>query len=124
MAKNTSGKISLPSGAWVVLRDPATLKVGDRKKIMTAPDGVEGETAKAIALGDAILAMLIEEWSLDLIIPRIRPASLDEMEIVDYDTLTEHSREVQKHLFPHLAETPESQADPDSPFDNSNDSNG
>lgn len=120
----SSNKITLPSGAWVVLRDPSTIRVGDRKRVMAAADKADGETGKALAIGDAVIAMLIDEWSFDMIIPRIRVESLDEMSIPDYDALAEHTREAQNYLFPQLTETPETAANPDSPFDNSNDSNG
>ena len=60
-----SRKISLPSGATVTLKDASELKVKDRNRIMIAGD--EGSQAqKGIAIGNALLAAIIEDWSLDL----------------------------------------------------------
>jgi anthranilate/para-aminobenzoate synthase component I len=51
-------QIKLPSGASVTFRDPKTLRVKDRRKLMTTVDTVQGELAKAMALSDALLSML------------------------------------------------------------------
>lgn len=113
--------VTLPSGATVTLRDPKTLRVKDRKKVVLASENVKGgDMSKALALGDALVAMLIKEWSFDLIIPSVRLDSLDELEMADYDFLVEATKSAQSYLFPALANTPENAADSDSPFDNSN----
>lgn len=118
-------QVKLPSGATVTLRDPKTLRVKDRKKVVLASDSVKGgEMSKALALGDALIAMLIEEWSFDLILPSIRISSLDELTMADYDFLVEATKDAQSFLFPALADTPEAQQDADSPFANFSDSNG
>ena len=117
--------VTLPSGATVTLRDPKTLRVKDRKKVVLASDNAQGgDLSKALALGDALIAMLIKEWSFDLIIPSIRLEMLDELEMADYDALVEHTKDAQAYLFPSLSETPETAANAESPFDNSNGSNG
>ena len=116
-----SKKITLPSGATVTLKDPKTLRVKDRKKVVLASDSAQGDFSKALALGDALVAMLIEDWSLELPIPLISIDSLGELEMADYDYLVEETKEAQKALFPSLTETPESAKNPDSPFVNSKD---
>lgn len=105
-------EITLPSGAKVKLKDPALLRVKDRKNVMRAGDKEEGDLAKALALGDAVVAMLVEEWDFDLIIPSVKISSLDELEIKDYDALVEATQEAQKALFPNLSKNEETEADP------------
>jgi hypothetical protein len=56
---------------------------------------------------------------LDTPIPAIKPDAIDELEIVDYDALVEHTKEAQKALFPNLADTPENEADPKALTENS-----
>lgn len=113
-------QIKLPSGASVTFRDPKTLRVKDRRKLMTTVDTVQGELAKAMALSDALLSMLIQEWSFEMLIPSVKPESLDELEMADYDFLIEQTKEAQKYLYPSLKETEESAADPKAITDNSN----
>jgi hypothetical protein len=115
-----SSKITLPSGATVTFKDPSLLRVKDRKAVMKAADSGEGDLSKAMALGDAIIAMLITDWSFDLIIPSVKIESLDELEVKDYDALVEATKEAQKYLFPNLANTTENEADPKAISESSN----
>lgn len=116
-----SKKVTLPSGATATLKDPNTLRVKDRRAIMTASEKVEGgDLAKALALSDALLAILITDWSFDLPIPSVKTSSVDELEMKDYDALVEHTKEAQKALFPSLAETVENEQDPKATTGNSN----
>lgn len=113
-----STKVTLPSGATVTLKDPSLLRVKDRKKVMKAGENITGDISKALALGDTIIAMLVEEWSFDLIIPSVKMESLDELEISDYDALVEATAEAQKSLFPSLAKNEKNESDPKAPTDN------
>jgi hypothetical protein len=116
-----SKKITLPSGATVTLKDPKNLRVKDRKRLMKAVDGTEGgELTRAMALSDALIAMLIEDWSFDLIIPSVKGETLDELEMADYDFLMEQTKEAQKYLYPNLKEDDENINDPKANTDNSN----
>ena len=108
------------SGAKVVLRDPKALKQKDRKRIYQNTQGVEEGIMTALSLTDGILAIMVESWELDLPIPAIKITSLDELDIADYDHLTELSKDFQKAIFPSLADTPENAKDADSPFGGSN----
>jgi hypothetical protein len=110
--------IKLPSGNTVSLKDTSALKVGDRIRLNKATDQEEGDLAKAMGLGDALIAMMIEEWSFDLILPSIRMESLDELSMADYDALTEATKGAQNSLFPSLADTPANEADPKAPTAN------
>ena len=113
-----SKTVTLPSGATATLKDPSTLRVKDRKTVIRASEKGEGDLSKALALGDALIGMLIEEWSFDLIIPSIKIESLDELTMADYDALVEHSKDAQSFLFPNLADTDEIRADPKAPTAN------
>lgn len=117
----TTKETKLPvSGAKVTLRDPKSLKQKDRKKIYANTRGIDEGIMTALSLTDGILAIMVDSWELDLPIPSVNIASLDELDIADYDHLTELSKEFQKAIFPSLADTPENAKDVDSPFGNSN----
>jgi hypothetical protein len=113
--------VKLPSGATVTLKDPSLLRVKDRKAVIMASDSTEGELSKALVLGDALIAMLVESWSFDLIPPSIKLESLDELEIPDYDALVEATKEAQTKLFPSVGKTLENEQDPKADSANSND---
>jgi hypothetical protein len=115
-----SKKITLPSGATVTLKDPSSLRVKDRKRVLKSAEVDGGDLSRALALGDALIAMLIEDWSFDFLIPAVKIDNLDELEMKDYDALVDETKEAQKFLFPSLAETPETEADPKAPSGNSN----
>jgi hypothetical protein len=115
-----SKKITLPSGATVTLKDPSSLRVKDRKRVLKSAEVDGGDLSRALALGDALIAMLVEDWSFDFLIPAIKIDNLDELEMKDYDALVDETKEAQKFLFPSLAETPETEADPKAPSGNSN----
>jgi hypothetical protein len=115
-----SKKVTLPSGATVTLKDPTMLRVKDRKKVLRSAEVEGGDLSKALALGDALISMLIEEWSFDLIIPSVKTDTLDELTMADYDALVEHTKEAQKYLFPSIAETEENEKDPKADTANSN----
>jgi hypothetical protein len=117
----TQKKITLPSGATVTLRDPSALRVKDRKKIYANAGKADEGIMQALSLTDGLLAVLIEDWSLDLIIPSIKIESLDELEMADYDFLVDETKDAQKVLFPALAETEANEKDAESPFGKSND---
>ena len=115
-----SKEITLPSGVTVTLKDPASLRVKDRKRVLKTADVEGGDLTRALALGDALIAMLIEDWSLDLLVPALKIDNLDELEMKDYDALVEATKDAQKFLFPSLGESVENEQDPKAPTDNSN----
>lgn len=115
-------EIELPSGAKVTLKDPSELKVKDRKQVMKTADSAEGgDLGKALALSDALVAMLVVSWTFDLPIPSQRLDSVDELSMADYDALVEATKDAQKALFPSLGETPENETDPKAITANSKD---
>jgi hypothetical protein len=111
-----SKKVTLPSGATATIKDPNTLRVKDRNRVIKAGDGLTGDIAKGLAFSEALVATIIEDWSFDLIIPSVKPESLEELEIADYDALVKASEEISKVLFPALADTPENKKDAGSPL--------
>ena len=115
-----SKKVTLPSGLTVTLKDASKIRYGDRKRLYQSIDIEGSDLTRAMAMNDALIAMLIEEWTLTIPIPALKKDSMDELEITDYDALVEHTKEAQKALFPNLADTPENEADPKAPIENSN----
>jgi hypothetical protein len=115
-----SKKVTLPSGATVTLKDASKIRYGDRKRLYKSIDIEGSDLTRAMAMNDALITMLIEEWSLTAPVPAIKADSIDELEIADYDALVEHTKEAQKALFPNLADTPENEADPKAPTEASN----
>ena len=108
-------KITLPSGATATLKDPSLLRVGDRKRIIKSADVEGGDLTRAMALQDALIAILVEDWSYDLIIPSVRIDSIDELQTGDYDALVEHTQDAQQFLFPTLTPTKENEQNPKAP---------
>lgn len=111
-----SKEIILPSGAKVTLKDPKSLKAKDRKKIYELANDETG-LVQSLTMAEATVAVLIESWSLDLILPSIHFASIGELSLDDYDTLLKESTEAQKILFANY----NSDEGVDSPLDKSSD---
>jgi hypothetical protein len=110
--------INLPSGATATIKDPRSLKQKDRKRTYVDTKG-EPTMASGIAMMDNLIAVLIEEWSFDLIIPSVRLESLDELDIADYDMLQEEAEAALPLLFPRINKSVENEADPKASTDNS-----
>jgi len=112
-------KITLPSGATAELRDPSTLRVKDRKKVYRNASGEEG-IMQAISMIDGLIAIMVDSWSFDLLIPSVKIEILDELEMADYDFLAKEAETAQAFLFPKLEQTEEAEADPKAPTADSN----
>ena len=95
--------ITLPSGATVKLRDPATLLMKDRNKVLAVANEQEG-MMQAVALQNGLIAVMVVEWSFDLIPPSIKITSLDEMTPLDYGALADEAMKAQDYLFPNIVE--------------------
>jgi hypothetical protein len=115
--------IVLPSGATVDIRDAATIKQGDRRKVYAVinPDISATDLKAGMQVIDAVMAVMIESWSLDLLPPSVKLESLDELTLADYDKLQDEATEYMKVLFPALSKTVETEADPKALTVNSND---
>lgn len=114
-------KIDLPSGGWAIFKDPTTLRVKDRKKVLKNASKEDEGLMQAMSLVDGLIAILVEEWSFEFPIPSIKLNMLEELTMADYDALAEEAGTAQKVLFPALAKTEATEADEDSPFGKSND---
>jgi hypothetical protein len=114
-----SKKINLTSGATVTIKDAGDLKVKDRNRIMRAGSN-ESDAEKGIAIGNALLSTIIEDWSYDLIIPSAKEDSIEELPIKDYVELMKLTEDLVKDLFPDLADTDKNRTNPDSPLDGLN----
>lgn len=112
-------KVELPSGGWAVFKDASTLRVKDRKKVLKNASAEEG-LMQALSIVDGLIAVLVEEWSFDMLIPALKIVNLEELTMADYDALADEAGKAQKMLFPALAKTEETEADPESPFGNAN----
>jgi hypothetical protein len=110
--------INLPSGNTATLRDPKTLKQKDRAKLYEVE--VDGSVKSGMAMMDRLIAVLIEEWSFDLILPAVRIEMLGELDIADYDFLSAEAEKAMAVLFPALAKTEAADADPKAPIAKSN----
>lgn len=106
-------EIKLPSGNTVKLRDPKSLKVKDRKKVLRAAGMEDTAVAQGLSVIDGLIAMMVEEWSFDLLPPSVDIKSLDELDIPDYDALSKEAESARNVLFPSFADD----SDPDSPKD-------
>jgi len=115
-----SNKITLPSGGTVTLRDPSEIKYKDRKRVIRASESETGELSKALALGDALIAVMVEDWSFG-IIPSIKIEALEELTPADYDALVKATEKASEYLFPKLQDNEANKADTESPLGNSND---
>jgi hypothetical protein len=103
MEGTMSKVITLPSGATVKLRDPATLLMKDRNKVLAVANEQEG-MMQAVALQNGLIAVMVVEWSFDLIPPSIKLNSLDELTPLDYNALSEEAMKAQDYLFPNISE--------------------
>lgn len=97
-----SKTITLPSGATVKLRDPATLLKKDRDKVMSIAAEQDSQVMQAIAMQDGLIAVSVLEWSFDLVPPAIRIMSLGELTPRDYQALADEAAKAQDYLFPDL----------------------
>ena len=112
-------EITLPSGNTVKLKDPKTLLIKDRNKVLSVANEATG-VMQAVAIQEGLIAILIEEWSFDLIPPNINITSLENLTPADYEVLSEEAMKAQEFLFPSLAKTIEAEKNPKADTANSN----
>jgi hypothetical protein len=110
--------IKLPSGNTVTLRDPKSLKHKDRKTIY-----VDGElnTRNSIEMMERIIAIMVQDWSYDLLIPSAKLDSLGELSIPDYDELQDRIQQLLPSIFPQLAQSDAGEANPKATGENFSD---
>ena len=83
-------RYNLPSGGWVELRDPESLKARDRKNVMRNIGNVDEDHQMAfvVDMSDGITAMMITDWKIPYLpegspLPSQDLAILDELSIAD-----------------------------------------
>lgn len=113
--------VKLPSGNTATLRDPKTLKHKDRVKALATINDAQNVYTQLEGVQSALIVMLIEAWSFDLPIPSTVFSSLGELDLGDYDTLAIEADKASKVLNISFSNTPENEANPDSPLEKSSD---
>jgi len=82
-------RYNLPSGGWVELRDPKTLKARDRKAVMRGlPDPETGRVMRfGVDMSDGITAVMVAAWKIpylpDAPLPSENIDILDDLSIAD-----------------------------------------
>jgi hypothetical protein len=96
--------LELPSGGWVVLRDPLELRGKDRREVQRAIMDPDRKIASALDVTDGTICMLVESWSLPYApnapLPRVDPRILGELTIADQMALEQAIDPALKVLFP------------------------
>jgi hypothetical protein len=107
---------SLPSGAWIELRDWRELRRGDKQNILGDVADPEKLMAMMFEVTNGLLRLLITNWSYELPIPSVSRQSLDLLPMEDDGALTQLVQPAFRALFP---QTPvaddEQRADESSP---------
>jgi hypothetical protein len=103
-------RVTLPSGGWAELKDPRSVRAKHRR---AALDSMNMERLQnptpgiSLDMLDGLMLMIIERWHLpyrsDSVSPSTDPEALGELELPDYDTLSEHMEPARKLLFPQPA---------------------
>ncbi|AEW92932.1 MULTISPECIES: hypothetical protein [Streptomycetaceae] len=104
---------TLPSGAWVELRDWRELRRGDKKRALSDVTDTTRPVAAGYELADALLTILITAWSYQLPLPSASPESLDLLPIEDDQPLMDLVLPAIQGLVPTSVDTED--ADPASP---------
>jgi galactose-1-phosphate uridylyltransferase len=110
-------EIKLPSGATATLKDAKDIKHRERKLIYVGIKDEWNVQERAYQMSDNLLAFATTAWSFDLIPPAVRRESLDELDVEDYDALSEAARPLMEAIFPKTFASPETEADPKAPTD-------
>lgn len=112
-------RIELLDGQHAILRDDVErIPHGDRKRVARAWNTGKDDVERGLLLTEALICVLVVDWSLDLPLPREKPEVIDELAGHDYDKLQHHAVELQKRLYLSFDPSP----DPNSPTPPSGDS--
>ena len=113
---------TLPSGATVTLRDPKSIRQKDRKKLYEVSNDQTG-LLQSISMTEGVIAMIVESWTLsNFSLPNFDISVLGELDIPDYDALSEKASEYVPVLFPQTSKVKGTTPDDASPFVSSSDS--
>ncbi len=99
--------VTLPSGGEVTFRDPKTLRAKDKKRAIQAIKDPEKVIAAGLDVVDGLIALLVESWTIPYLpgapLPSAEIGLIGELEIPDYDALTEAVAPARELLFPQTA---------------------
>lgn len=110
-------KVDLLDGHHAMLRDDVErIPHGDRKRIMRAWQSGSDDTERGIRVTEALLSVLVVDWTLDLPLPREKPEVIDELAGHDFDVLQHAAVDLQKRLYVSFDPTPDP-ASPTEPSD-------
>lgn len=115
---------TLPSGGWVELRDPTTLKARHTKAVMRSiKEFDQSQPVEAgLSMTDGLIALMVEAWELPYATDDGRPWALpkddvsmvDDLSAADYMRLTNLMKPAQEVLMPGNPD-PSDYDNPDSP---------
>lgn len=94
-------RVELTDGNWADFRDDLDRVTNrERRSLMKAFDSVEGDVSRGMAVTDALLALLITNWSFDnLPLPMHNVDVLGDLLAPDYDLLEHAASPLQEKLF-------------------------
>lgn len=120
---STTERVTLPSGAWIQLRDATTLRRGDKKKAISMVTDTDKVVRMAYEMTDGLLAVMVMDWSYALPLPGDSLESLDLLPIEDDEALMAAIEPARKLVFPEPANPADKQQreDPASPTGPSSD---
>lgn len=105
-------KVDLLNDQWASIRDVETITNRERRQAMRIWNSTEGDNVeKGIVLNDQLIALFVDEWSFDKLLPRDDISVLEDLLGHDYDTIAHHVLEAQQNLFLNFSPNP----DPASP---------
>jgi len=111
-----AGARMMPSGNWVVVKDPHSLTRGDKRELIRRGQTVDEQdpAGRIFLVQDLVHQKLITAWSYPHPLPSQDPASLDLLPAEDDDALDGLIAEVNALLFPKPVSV-DDYADPNSP---------
>lgn len=112
-------RIDLPSGGWVVYRDPTDLRGKHKERVMRNIKTLDSPGGFRVDMVTGTICMLIEAWGdipylPDAPLPCDEPGILGELKLADYDALYAAAEPAVDLLFPSRAK-PEDADTPGSP---------
>lgn len=111
-------RLDLPSGGWIDLRDPDTLRRGDRNRVRRAIKTDSTAGGVLVDTTDALAAVMISAWEIPYLpeapLPSQAPGILDQLTVADSNALDKALEPANATLFPTPA-SPDQHADPESP---------
>lgn len=112
-------RIDLPSGGWVVLRDPRTVTNRERKPILDhmienadafKHMGEKQQATEGLSFAEKLVKLMVKEWSFALPLPAQAPESLLDIPSLDYDFLCVEVQKDEHSIFLNTKVSPDPKA--------------